>query len=143
MQGTRKKLEGAQHPERDAQFRYISSLAERFLAVGDPVISVGTEEKELVGRFGQAGREWRRTGHPEHVLTYDFPSSADGKAILYGVYDIADDSAGVSVGVDHDTSVFAVATIEQWWLRMGKDKYPDARRLLITADGGGSNGNAT
>jgi hypothetical protein len=140
LQGTRKKLEGAQHPDRDGQFRYISSLAERFLVAGDPVISVDTKKKELVGRFGQAGREWRRAGHPENVLTYDFPSSADGKAIPYGIYDIADDSAWVSVGVDHDTSVFAVATIEQWWLRMGRDKYPEARRLLITADGGGSNG---
>ncbi len=113
LQGTRKKLEGKQHADRDAQFRHISSLAERFLAAGDPVISVDTKKKELVGRFGQAGREWRRTGHPENVLTYDFPSSADGKAVPYGVYDIADDSAWVSVGIDHDTSVFAVATIEQ------------------------------
>lgn len=140
LQGTRKVLEGAQHPDRDAQFRYINSLAEQFLATGDPVISVDTKKKELVGRFEQAGREWRPVGQPEDVSTYDFPSLADGKAIPYGVYDIADNSAWVSVGVDHDTSVFAVATIEQWWLQMGKDKYPHARRLLVTADGGGSNG---
>ena len=140
LQGTRKTLEGAQHPDRDAQFRYINSLAEGFLAVGDPVISVDTKKKELVGRFAQAGREWRPTGQPVEVSTYDFPASADGKAIPYGVYDIADDSAWVSVGVDHDTSVFAVATIETWWHQMGKEKYPNARRLLITADGGGSNG---
>ena len=140
LQGTRKTLEGAQHPDRDAQFRYINSLAGEFLAAGEPVISVDTKKKELVGRFGQAGREWRPTGAPEEVSTYDFPSLADGKAIPYGVYDIADDSAWVSVGVDHDTSVFAVATIEQWWQQMGKTKYPDATRLLITADGGGSNG---
>lgn len=140
LQGTRKVLEGAQHPDRDAQFRYINSLAEQFLATGDPVISVDTKKKELVGRFAQAGREWRPAGQPEDVSTYDFPTLADGKAIPYGVYDIADNSAWVSVGVDHDTSVFAVATIEQWWLQMGKDKYPNAHRILITADGGGSNG---
>jgi transposase len=140
LQGNRKTLEGTQHPDRDAQFRYISSLAGGFLADGDPVISVDTKKKELVGRFAQAGREWRPAGQPAAVSTYDFPGSADGKAIPYGVYDIADDSAWVSVGVDHDTSVFAVATIEKWWQRMGKQKYPGARRLLITADGGGSNG---
>jgi len=140
LQGTRKTLEGAQHPDRDAQFRYINSRAAGFLAAGEPVISVDTKKKELVGRFTQAGREWQPSGDPEQVSTYDFPSLAEGRAIPYGVYDIADDSAWVSVGVDHDTSVFAVATIEQWWEQMGKTKYPDARRLLITADGGGSNG---
>ena len=140
LQGTRKTLEGAQHPDRDAQFRYINSRAEQFLAAGEPVISVDTKKRELVGRFTQAGREWQPSGEPEEVSTYDFPSLAEGKAIPYGVYDIADDSAWVSVGVDHDTSVFAVATIEQWWEQMGKTKYPNARRLLITADGGGSNG---
>ena len=140
LQGNRKTLEGTQHPDRDAQFRHINRLAEAFLAAGDPVISVDTKKKELVGRFAQAGREWRPTGEPVEVSTYDFPDSADGKAIPYGVYDIADDSAWVSVGVDHDTSVFAVATIETWWHQMGRDKYPNARRLLITADGGGSNG---
>ena len=140
LQGTRKTLEGNQHPDRDAQFRHINSTAGEFLAAGDPVISVDTKKKELVGRFAQAGREWRPAGEPVEVSTYDFPSSADGKAIPYGVYDLADDSAWVSVGVDHDTSVFAVATIETWWNEMGKKKYPDATRLLITADGGGSNG---
>jgi len=140
LQGTRKTLEGSQHPDRDAQFRYINSLAEEYLAAGDPVISVDTKKKELVGRFAQAGTEWRPTGRPVEVSTYDFPTSADGKAIPYGVYDLTDDSAWVSVGVDHDTSVFAVATIEKWWHQMGRDKYPNARRLLVTADGGGSNG---
>jgi hypothetical protein len=140
LQGNRKTLEGVQHPGRDAQFRHISSVAEEFLAAGDPVISVDTKKKELVGRFAQAGREWRPAGQPVEVSTYDFPGSADGKAVPYGVYDIADDSAWVSVGVDHDTSVFAVATIEAWWRQMGQQKYPAARRLLITADGGGSNG---
>jgi len=93
-----------------------------------------------VSRFAQAGQEWQPTGEPEEVNTYDCPDLAEGKAIPYGVYDLADDNAWVSVGVDHDTSVFAVATIEQWWQQMGQHKYPDATRLLITADGGGSNG---
>jgi transposase len=140
LQGTRKTLEGKQHPDRDAQFRHISSLAAAFLAAGDPVISVDTKKKEQVGLFAQAGREWHRAGQPVETSTYDFPGLADGKAVPYGVYDIGDDSAWVSVGVDHDTSVFAVATIEAWWRQMGREKYPDARRLLITADGGGSNG---
>jgi transposase len=125
LQGTRKTLEGAQHPDRDAQFRYINSTAARFLAAGEPVISIDTKKKELVGRFAQAGREWQPSGAPEEVSTYDFPSLAEGKAIPYGVYDIADDSAWVSVGVDHDTSVFAVATIGQWWEQMGKSRGRD------------------
>ena len=140
LQGTRKTLEGAQHPDRDAQFRYINTLARRYLDAGDPVISVDTKKRELVGRFKQAGKEWQPVGVPEQVSTYDFPHLAEGKAIPYGVYDLADDSGWVSVGVDHDTSVFAVATIEQWWLQRGLQKYPNARQLLITADGGGSNG---
>jgi transposase len=140
LQGTRKTLEGSQHPDRDDQFRYINALAKELLAAGDPVISVDTKKKQLVGRFTQAGREWHRQGEPVEVNTYDFPSLAEGKAIPYGVYDMADDSAWVSVGIDHDTSVFAVATIEKWWQNMGKEKYPNARRILITADGGGSNG---
>ena len=140
LQGTRKTLEGRQHPDRDAQFRYINTLAGEFLASGDPVISVDTKKKELVGRYSQAGQEWHPQGEPVEVSTYDFPSQADGKAIPYGVYDLTENSAWVSVGIDHDTSVFAVATIDKWWQQMGKEKYPDARRILITADGGGSNG---
>ena len=140
LQANRKMLEGKQHPDRDAQFRYINSLAKEFLAAGDPVISVDTKKKELVGRFAQAGQEWQPTGEPVEVSTYDFPHHAEGKAIPYGVYDLADNSAWVSVGIDHDTSVFAAATIEAWWRQMGQKKYPNARRLLITADGGGSNG---
>ena len=140
LQGTRKKLEGSQHPDRDDQFRYINELAKEFLAAGDPVISVDTKKRELVGRFAQAGKEWHPQGEPVEVSTYDFPSDADGKAIPYGVYDVTDDSAWVSVGIDHDTSVFAVATIHKWWQSMGKEKYPDAHRIFITADGGGSNG---
>ena len=140
LQGTRKKLEGAQHPDRDEQFRYIDAVASGYLAAGDPVISVDTKKRELVGRFAQQGREWHPSGRPEEVSTYDFPDLAVGKAIPYGVYDIADNSAWVSVGVDHDTSVFAVAAIARWWETMGRQKYPNAARLLITADGGGSNG---
>jgi Rhodopirellula transposase DDE domain len=140
LQGTRKMLEGSQHPDRDDQFRYISKLAKEFLAAGDPVISIDTKKKELVGQFAQTGKEWHPQGEPVDVSTYDFPSEADGKAIPYGVYDLADNSAWVSVGIDHDTSVFAVATIQKWWQNMGKEKYPDARRIFITADGGGSNG---
>lgn len=140
LQGTRKTLEGHQHPDRDAQFQHINTLATEFLASADPVISVDTKKKELVGRFAQSGKEWHPEGEPVEVSTYDFPGQADGKAIPYGVYDLTDNSAWVSVGIDHDTSVFAVATIEKWWLRFGKEKYPDAHRILITADGGGSNG---
>jgi hypothetical protein len=140
LQGNRKTLEGSQHPDRDAQFRYINSLAEELLAAGEPVISVDTKKKEMVGPFAQAGREWHRRGEPVAVSTYDFPDTAEGKAIPYGVYDLTDDSAWVSVGVDHDTSVLAVATIGRWWQQMGKARYPNARRLMVTADGGGSNG---
>lgn len=143
LQGTRKTNEGKQHPDRDAQFCYINNKVRDYLAAGDPVISIDTKKKELVGAFHQAGREWRRCGEPIEVSAYDFPSLADGKAIPYGVYDIANDSAWVSVGIDHDTSVFAVATIEQWWNQIGKERYPNARRILVTADGGGSNGHRT
>jgi Rhodopirellula transposase DDE domain len=141
LQSTRKTLEGTQQPDRDAQFRYLNAAAAGFLTAGDPVISVDTKKKELVGRFGRPGQEWRRAGDPELVNTHDFPQLADGKAIPYGVYDVADNSAWVSVGIDHDTSSFAVATIRKWWEEMGREKYPRARRLLVTADCGGSNGN--
>jgi Rhodopirellula transposase DDE domain len=140
LQGTRKKMEGNQHPDRDDQFRYINKLASEFLASGDPVISVDTKKKELIGQFSQAGKEWHPQGEPVEVSTYNFPDQADGKAIPYGVYDVTDNSAWISVGIDHDTSVFAVATIDKWWEHMGKKKYPHARRIFITADGGGSNG---
>jgi transposase len=140
LQGTRKKTEGHQHPDRDDQFRYINKLASEFPDSGDPVISVDTKKKELVGQFSQAGKEWHPQGEPVEVSTDNFPDHADGKAIPYGVYDVTDNSAWVSVGIDHDTSVFAVATIDNWWENMGKKKYPNARRIFITADGGGSNG---
>ncbi len=136
-----KTLEGSQHADRDAQFRHINDTAAAFLASGDPVISVDTKKKELVGPFMQGGREWRPKGDPVEVNAYDFPHLADGKAIPYGVYDLADNSAWVSVGISHDTSPFAVATIRKWWDSMGRGKYPRARRLMITADCGGSNGN--
>jgi hypothetical protein len=140
LQSTRKKLEGAQHPDRDAQFQYINAAVTTALTAGQPVISIDTKKKELIGRFAQAGQEWHRSGEPVEVSTYDFPHLGDGKAIPYGVYDLGDDSAWVSVGIDHDTSVFAVATIEKWWDHLGREKYPNATTLLITADGGGSNG---
>jgi len=140
LQGTRKALEGTQHPDRDEQFGYLNDLARQFLASGDPVISVDTKKKELVGRYAQSGHEWQPQGEPVEVSTYDFPGQAEGKAIPYGVYDLTDNSAWVSVGIHHDTSVFAVATIGKWWQQMAKNKYPNTRRILITADGGGSNG---
>jgi len=138
LQSTRKTLEGAQSPDRDAQFRYLNTTAAAYLAADDPVTSVDTKKKELVGRFTQAGQEWHPTGGAERVETDDFPQLAGGKAIPYGVYDVADNTAWVSVGIDHDTSAFALATIRKWWEKMGRDKYPNARRLLITADCGGS-----
>ncbi|MCL9758854.1 ISAzo13 family transposase [Frankia sp. AiPa1] len=141
LQGTRKRHEGRGHPDRDAQFRHIHAAAARFMAAGDPVISVDTKKKELVGSFQQGGREWHRKGEPVEVSAYDFPYLADGKAIPYGVYDVADNSAWVSVGVTSDTARFAVGTIEKWWYEMGREKYPDTKRLMITADCGGSNGN--
>ena len=139
LRATRKTREGSQHPDRDAQFRYLAEQASAFLAAGDPVISVDTKKKELVGRFANGGREYQPKGKPEEVNTHDFPSQAEGKAIPYGVYDLADNSGWVGVGVDHDTAAFAVATIRGWWQRVGRDRYPHSRRLLISADGGGSN----
>ncbi|WP_420497305.1 ISAzo13 family transposase [Parafrankia sp. FMc2] len=141
LQGTRKTKEGGSHPGGDAQFRHIYDLAAAFLAAGDPVVSVDTKKKELVGAFEQDGREWHPKGQPAEVNAYDFPHLADGKAISYSVYDLADDSSWVSVGIDHDTSRFAVASISRWWEKMGRKKYPNARRLMVTAGYGGSNGN--
>jgi hypothetical protein len=143
LQGTAKTLEGAAHPDRDAQFRYISEQAIAHQASGDPVISVDTKKKELVGQFARGGRDWRPKGQPEPVNVHDFIDKELGKAIPYGVYDIAANAGWVSVGTDHDTAEFAVATIGTWWHKAGKPAYPDATRLLITADGGGSNGYRT
>lgn len=140
LQALRKTQEGRQHPHRNAQFEHINATAAAFLAQGAPVISVDTKKKELVGDFKNAGREWQPTGTPERVQVHDFPSDAIGKAIPYGVYDMARNEAWVSVGRDHDTPAFAVAAIRQWWTMMGRPAYPGATRWLITADAGGSNG---
>ena len=140
LQAVRKKLEGTSHPDRNAQFEHINETADAFLQVGEPVISVDTKKKELVGNFRNAGREWQPTGQPEEVLVHDFPSDAAAKAIPYGVYDMARNEAFVSVERHHDTPAFAVASIRHWWRSMGSKAYPDARCLFITADAGGSNG---
>jgi hypothetical protein len=143
LQGNAKTIEGRQHPDRDAQFRYLGEQVAQHRRAGDPVISVDTKKKELVGQFRNAGREWRPRGTPEQVNVHDFLDPELGKAIPYGVYDIAANTGWVNVGVDHDTSQFAVATIGNWWRQAGSRAYPNARRLLITADGGGSNGYRT
>ena len=143
LQAARKTLEGKQHPDRDAQFRHINDTVSAAIAAGQPAISIDTKKKELVGEFKNAGREWHPKGQPPRVNTHDFPSMASGKAIPYGVYDIADDSAMVSVGIDRDTAQFSVAAIRAWWEQLGQVRYPKAEQLVITADCGGSNGNRT
>jgi hypothetical protein len=140
LQSNRKTLEGSAHPDRDAQFQYINRRANAFQKQGQPVVSVDTKKKELVGRFRHGGREWCPQGQPEEVEVHDFPSKTLGKVIPYGVYDEATNTGWVSVGVDHDTAEFAVETVRRWWRQMGSQAYPRAKRLLITADGGGSNG---
>ena len=140
LQAMAKTLEGKQHPDRDAQFRYINEISGRSIAEGSPVISVDTKKKELVGQYANAGREWQPAGEPEEALTHDFPDRRVGKAIPYGIYDLGWDLGWVNVGVDHDTASFAVESIRRWWSGMGSEMYPDAERLLICADGGGSNG---
>lgn len=140
LQGNRKTLEGSSHPDRDAQFEHINSQAQEYSATSDPVISVDTKKKELVGEFKNGGREWHPEGIAPRVKVHDFPDPELGRAVPYGVYDVAGNSAWVSVGVDHDTSSFAVETIRRWWYSMGSERYPNAERLFITADGGGSNG---
>jgi hypothetical protein len=140
LQSVRKSREGTSHPDRNAQFEHINTTAAGFLRRRQPVISVDTKKKELVGDFKNGGQEWQPTGSPEPVRVHDFPSDAVGKAIPYGVYDMARNEAWVSVGRDHDTPAFAVASIRQWWTMMGRRAYPRAKALLITADAGGSNG---
>ena len=140
LQSVRKTVEGTSHPDRNAQFEHINATAGRFLRRKQPVISVDTKKKELVGNFKNGGREWQPKGTPDKALVHDFPDDAIGKAIPYGVYDMARNEAWVSVGRDHDTPAFAVASIRQWWKMMGKPAYPKATALLITADAGGSNG---
>jgi len=140
LQGTRKRMEGKSHPDRDAQFKFINNKVINFQSRSQPVISVDAKKKELIGNFSNNGSEYQPKGTPEEVETYDFPSLADGKGIPYGVYDMTNNKGWVSVGTDHDTAQFAVQSIRQWWHQMGVVTYPHAKELLITADGGGSNG---
>jgi hypothetical protein len=140
LQSNRKTIEGGDHPDRDAQFRHINRRVKAFQRLGQPVVSVDTKKKELVGQFRNAGREWRPKGRPEEVKVHDFVDKNLGKAIPYGIYDQTADTGWVCVGVDHDTAEFAVETLRRWWQKMGRQVYPDATKLLITADGGGSNG---
>ncbi len=142
LQAAVKTREGNQHPDRDGQFRYLAAQVEAFLAGADPVVSVDTKKKELVGAYKNVGREWQPAGEPVETNVHDFIGE-QGKAIPYGVYDVAADAGWVSVGTDHDTSTFAVATLRRWWQSMGAPLYPEASRLLICADGGGSNGSRT
>jgi transposase len=140
LQANRKTREGGNHPDRDAQFTYINEQVKAALATGEPAVSVDTKKKELVGDFKNAGREWRPKGSPEPVRVHDFLIKQLGRAVPYGVYDIGENAGWVSVGVDHDTASFAVNAIRRWWQTMGQARYPNAKQLLITADGGGSNG---
>ncbi len=140
LQGNAKVTEGRQHEDRDAQFRYLGAQAAEHAAGGQPVISVDAKKKELVGEFKNGGREYQPVGVPEQVNVHDFPDKELGKAIPYGIYDVSANTGWVSVGTDHDTSAFAVATLRTWWDTIGRSQYPNAGRLLICADGGGSNG---
>jgi hypothetical protein len=140
LQANRKTLEGSSHPDRDAQFKHIAETVGKALADGQPAISVDTKKKELVGDFKNGGREYHPAGEPERVRVHDFIDPALGRASPYGVYDIANDSGWVSVGIDHDTSAFAVNAIRSWWKNDGVARFPNATSLTITADGGGSNG---
>jgi len=139
LQANRKTREGARHPDRNAQFKHINAQVRRFQNQDQPAISVDTKKKELIGDFRNAGREWRPSGDPEEVRVHDFLDKNLGKAIPYGVYDMINNQGWVSVGIDHDTAQFAVNSIRRWWKRMGRRRFPRATKLLITADGGGSN----
>ena len=140
LQSNRKTREGSKHPDRDAQFQYLDARMKEHMLEQSPVISVDTKKKELVGDFKNAGQELRPKASPEQVRVHDFIDRELGRAVPYGIYDIADNKGWVSVGVDHDTAAFAVNTIRRWWSTMGQERYPNAKRLMITADGGGSNG---
>jgi DDE family transposase len=140
LQSVRKTREGAHHPDRDAQFHHIANAVAQFQKQRQPVISVDTKKKELIGDFKNAGREWRPAGDPEQVRVHDFIDTELGKVSPYGVYDLTANEGWVSVGIDHDTAEFAVQSIRRWWFEMGRPLYPKAKRLLITADCGGSNG---
>lgn len=140
LQANRKTREGAAHPDRDVQFQYLNERVGTQQRRGEPVISVDTKKKELVGDFKNAGRQWRPKGIPEPVRVHDFVIPEQGKAIPYGVYDLSRNEGWVSIGIDHDTASFAVHALERWWEVMGRAAYPEATSLLVTADGGGSNG---
>jgi hypothetical protein len=142
-QGNSMTIEGRQHPDRDAQFRYAGGMAAEFLAAGDPVVSVDAKKKEQVGQYAQQGREWRPAGDPVRVRDHDFPDKELGKVTPYGVYDIGANAGFVNVGTDHDTAAFAVESLRRWWRAQGAARYPAAGRLLVTADAGGSNGYRT
>jgi len=139
LQANRKTQEGASHPDRNAQFEYIGRQVLKFQGRNQPAVSVDTKKKELVGNFKNAGREWRPQGNPLEVKVHDFPEPGRGKAIPYGIYDLANNEGWVSVGIDHDTARFAVASLGRWWKLLGARRFPGAEELLITADGGGSN----
>jgi len=139
LQANRKTREGSLHPDRNGQFEYINKQVMSFQKLRLPVISVDTNKKELVGEFKNPGQEWQPKGEPEEVKVHDFPDKQMGKAIPYGVYDLASNEGWVSVGIDHDTAQFATASIRRWWIEMGSQRFPRASKLLITADGGGSN----
>jgi hypothetical protein len=141
LQAPRKTREGSEEPDRNAQFEHINAEAARFQAAGQPVISVDTKKKELIGDFAHGGREWQPSGVPEEVRVHDFPIKELGKVSPYGVFDLAANVGWVNVGIDHDTAAFAVHSIQTWWEQMGQTMYPTAREVLLTADGGGSNGN--
>ncbi len=140
LQANRKTREGSSHPDRDAQFGYINDQVKQALAASEPAISVDTKKKELIGDFKNSGREYRPKGQPEAVRVHDFRIPELGRAVPYGVYDIANNAGWVSVGIDHDTASFSVNAIRRWWQAMGRERYPRATRILITADCGGSNG---
>ncbi len=140
LQANRKTREGGTHQDRDAQFAHLNAQAQAFLAAGEPVVSVDAKKKELVGDFKNPGREWCPQGKPEEVRVYDFPIPGLGRATPYGVYDVRQNAGWVNVGMDHDTAAFAVESIRRWWKTVGPSQYPEAKRLLISADGGGSNG---
>jgi Rhodopirellula transposase DDE domain len=140
LQATSRTTEGARHPDRDAQFRYINNQVKEFVADGQPVVSVDTKKKEVLGEYAVGGREWHRTGQPVRVRAHDFPDKDAAKAVPYGIYDLAADAGWVSVGCDGDTAAFAVATLRRWWQGEGRGRYPQAARLLLCADAGGANG---
>jgi len=139
LQANRKTVEGKQHPDRDAQFQHIAARVKAFQRCGQPAISVDTKKKEPLGNMKNPGKTYRKKGNPRKVKTHDFPDKELGKAVPYGVYDLTHNEAGVSVGISHDTAEFAVAAIRRWWIRLGRKRYPGAKRILITADCGGSN----